>query len=273
MSYRIIYSFLALFFISCEELEVDSDNPFEASEEDQIPEIINWNHNVNGSDVDIDWEGNKYAFEFRYMLETEDYTYPSPYFDWSEWTSDTSVTLTNLDEGHYTFYVKSRFDNKEEQEPYKSTDFEIDAIEGCAVRIYPMYQEITPESDFDLFVYVEECHDLMLMELKLDYNQDELEVSDITTEEIMPENTDLFETMYWENGDITIISGLLNGYSIQDLVNIQNGTTAVAKIRFHAKSQATWSQIIVDEGSSKLRNMNYENMEFHGVGGTIEVVE
>ena len=65
MSYRIIYSFLALFFISCEELEVDSDNPFEASEEDQIPEIINWNHNVNGSDVDIDWEGNKYAFEFR----------------------------------------------------------------------------------------------------------------------------------------------------------------------------------------------------------------
>ena len=90
----------------------------------------------------------------------------------------------------------------------------------------------------------------------------------------MPENTDLFETMYWEeNGEITIIAGLLNGYSIQDLVNIQNGTTAVAKIRFHAKSQTSWSQIIVDEGSSKLRNMNYEDMEFHGVSGTVEVTE
>ena len=47
----------------------------------------------------------------------------------------------------------------------------------------------------------------------------------------------------------------------------------MAKIRFHAKSQATWSQIIVDEESSKLRNTNYEDMEFHGVSGTVEVVE
>ena len=78
---------------------------------------------------------------------------------------------------------------------------------------------------------------------------------------------------HWENGNITIITGLYNGYSIQDLVNIQNGTTAVAKIRFHAKSQTTWSQIIVDEGSSILRNINYEDIEFYGVSGTVEVIE
>lgn len=270
---------MALLFFSCEELEIDSDNPFEADSSEQIPAVNDINANIdsdNPSSVDFNWGGNDFALEFSYMLEYYvDYADQvwQPYNNWSNWTTEKNIWFYNLDEGHYTFYVKSRFDDKEEQEPYQSTDFEIDAIEGCAVRMYPLYQEITPESDFDLFVYVEECHDLMLMDLRLQYNQDELEVSDLTAEEIIPENTDLFETMYWENGDITIIAGLLNGYSIQDLVNIQNGTTAVAKIRFHAKSQTSSSQIIIDEGSSKLRNMNYENMEFHGVGGTIEVVE
>lgn len=206
------------------------------------------------------------------MLETQDYSEPSPYLDWSEWITEENITLNNLDEGHYILFLKSRIGSKEDAQGL-SINFDIDAIEGCAVRMYPLYQEIKLESDFDLFVYVEECPDLMLMELNLKYNQDELEVSDITAEDIIPENTDLFETMYWENEDITIIAGLLNGYSIQDLVNIQNGTTAVAKIRFHAKSQTSWSQIVVNEESSKLRNMNYEDMEFHGVSGTVEVTE
>ena len=276
MAIRILYLFLILLLTSCEELEIDESSPFEADPNLQIPEVTSIYESINGSSVDFNWGGNDFALEFSYMVEYYvDYADQvwQPYNNWSDWTTNHTTYYNDLDEGNYTFYVRSRFGLIEEQEPYFSTDFEIDAISGCAVRMYPLYQEITPESDFDLFVYVEECPDLMLMELNLKYNQDELEVSDITAEDIMPENTDLFETMYWENGNITIIAGLLNGYSIQDLVNIQNGTTAVARIRFHAKSQTTWSQIIVDEGSSKLRNMNYEDMEFHGVSGTVEVTE
>lgn len=205
------------------------------------------------------------------MLETQDYSEPSPYLDWSEWITDKNITLNNLDEGRYVFYLKSRIGSKEDDQEL-SIDFDINAVEGCAVRMYPLYQEITPESDFDLFVYIEECHDLMLMDLRLEYNQDELEVNDVIAEDTISNNTDLVETMYWgDDGNITIIAGLLNQNSIQNYN--ENGTAAVAKIRFHAKSQTTWSQIVVNEESSKLRNTNYEDMEFHGVSGTVEATE
>ena len=260
---------------SCEELEIDESNTFEADPNLQIPEVTSIYESINGSSVDFNWGGNDFALEFSYMVEYYvDYADQvwQPYNNWSNWTTEKNIWFYNLDEGHYTFYVKSRFDDKEEQEPYQSTDFEIDAIEGCAVRMYPLYQEITPESDFDLFVYIEECPDLMLMDLRLQYDQDELEVNDITAEDIISENTDLFETMYWDdNGNITIIAGLLNEKSIQNYN--ENGTAAVARIRFHAKSQTTRSQIIVDEGSSILRNINYEDIEFYGVSGTVEVIE
>jgi len=157
MAIRIIYLFLILLFTSCEELEVDEDSIFEADSSEQIPEVTQINETITGSSASFAWQGNEYALEFSYKLITLSYS-DSVYSDWSDWTTerDTPPALFSfLDEGDYMFIVKSRFDDKEEEAP-KSINFEINNIEGPALRIYPLSQTANVDDVIDVYLYFEE---------------------------------------------------------------------------------------------------------------------
>ena len=117
IKFNCISSLLLLFlFTSCEELEIDPDNPFEAEIDEQIPEIIYLDQTVDRSTASFNWEGNKFAFSYSFRLESQSYENPvGIYINWSDWSSDTLVTLEDLDEGQYIFKVKSRFDELEDR--------------------------------------------------------------------------------------------------------------------------------------------------------------
>jgi hypothetical protein len=51
---------------------------------------------------------------------------------WTEWTSNTSITIDSLDEGKHTFSVKAKNDKVEETE-YPSVNFHINSIRGPAI--------------------------------------------------------------------------------------------------------------------------------------------
>ena len=161
MAFRIVSLFLILIFTSCEELEIDPESIFEADADQQIPDVTHLNVNINGSSADFDWGGNDFALEFSYMVEyyiDSDNQVWQPYNNWSDWTTETAVTLNSLDEGSYTFQIKSRFGNVEELEgeSYQSTDFEIDNINGPALRIYPLSQTAHPGDEIDVYLYFED---------------------------------------------------------------------------------------------------------------------
>ena len=138
ISIRIFSLFLILLTISCEELEIDLESVFEDEISEQIPVTETLTETVSGSTADFVWTGTEYAMEFCYKLEVTGHTSVAlvnqSYFDWSDWSTVTSKQFTELDEGSYTFTVKSRFDTTEEVEPHQSTGIEINNIPGPALR-------------------------------------------------------------------------------------------------------------------------------------------
>jgi len=140
------------------------------------PETSNLEANIDSSSVSISWESNKFALSFSYRLESLSYTNPiSVFLEWSEWSPDTSVTLEPLDEGEYSFYVKSRFNIETEEETPKEVYFTVDAIPVPALRIYPMDQEVDRDSSFQLYVYASNIQNILIGEIYIEFDNSIIE--------------------------------------------------------------------------------------------------
>ena len=159
---NIIYVLLGLFIFSCDEFDPISGMPDLTLLEHDCGET-----ECSSSSVTLSWEGNEFASDYSYRLElSEDdvNNYPfevDTYKNWSDWSTETSVTLTYLDEGIYDFYVKSRFNIETEQGVATYITFEIDAIDaiaGPALRMYPLRQTVNTSENatFDIYLYAEE---------------------------------------------------------------------------------------------------------------------
>ena len=128
---------------SCDEPVLD--NIFDG---DITPGIEIENEGLNGSeintsDITLDWSGNDFSFEFSYLLEPRD-------ADWSDWDSTMTAYYDYLDEGPYVFKVKGRFDENEEQETPDSILFNVNAIDGPGLRVYPLYKSANTGEEFDV---------------------------------------------------------------------------------------------------------------------------
>ena len=136
------------------------ENPFEAASSEQIPEITLVNNNIDGSTANVSWEGNDFAMEFSYKLKynltDSAHLVNKSYYNWSDWTAMNGTSFNYLDEGSYTFFVKSRFDTIEEKEPYTSSSFQINNISGPALRIYPLNQTAYSGDTISVYLYFEE---------------------------------------------------------------------------------------------------------------------
>ena len=183
---RIISLFLTFLLISCDELEVDEGSIYEASVSDQIPDINNLVVDIDGSSVSFTWLGNEFAHDFSYKLVAEnlsgmpdaDHLIEQPYYQWSEWTDITSISIFDLDEGDYYFYVKSRFDQIEAVEPFQSGIININNIAGPALRIYPLHQTAQPGDTIDVYLYFEEVsvdENVAGMDVNINIDQNGLE--------------------------------------------------------------------------------------------------
>ena len=162
---NIIYVFLGLFIFSCDEYDPNSGTP-----KVDIHDIFNGSP-LSTNSLTLSWEGNEFASDFSYRLEPLDYnTIVGIDTAWSEWSIDTSVTLTYLNEGNYNFYVKSRYNLDTEEDIPDMVSFIIDAVTGPALRMYPLYQAVVPESSCDIYFFVEEVENLAGMELYISYN-------------------------------------------------------------------------------------------------------
>ena len=152
---------LPLIFLctSCEEL-AEGTSPFgDTASSDNIPNVTTINESIDGSSAEISWAGNEFALEFSYRLKYNltDSTHMvnQTYFNWSDWTIDMEANFDKLDDGEYTFYVKSRFDLIE-QETSTSLSFQINNISGPALRVYPLSQIAYSGDSINVYLYFEE---------------------------------------------------------------------------------------------------------------------
>ena len=265
-----LFLFLVVFF-SCDkipDLEVIDPEP----EGDAAPTtILNTNQTFfNQSSVNVAWVGNEYAISFQYKAtplsyDSLGYNFLGSYADWSTWNTDTDVQLNNLDDGFYTFYVQSRYTSDLQEETPKNFTFQVDAVSGTSLRIYPLYQQVGKNSNCDFYIYADNVTDLAGMEIHLTYDSQLFTFDDA----IMPGNSSLpiFITEHdIETSNITIIATVGEFDAI-------SGTKVLAKITLQSK-QVPLSAPISILDSSQLRNSGGNIIEItNRVSGQIEVID
>ena len=266
ISSQILCSFLALIFLSCEELGVDPDNPFEAPQEDQNPEIIDFYYNIDGSTINFHWEGNEYALEFSYKLTVLSYDNPAqqPYFEWSHWTTNTETifAMEDLDEGQYTIHLKSRIGEVEQPAP-NSLNFEIDNIQSSALRIYPINQFVREGDSFEIFVFAENIHnrDIAGSQITLHFNTSLIEYNDVDN---CGTHNDIFCPRL-ADGSLTLVNWNINGDFGENM--------PLAHLSF-TKLGNDSEEIIIYDGETILRNSSNEKINIDSfVNGRVHATE
>ena len=265
MKYSLHLLFVIL-FLSCEGIQVD-DLLCDFSNENAPPTTtINQTATTYfNSSVSLYWAGNDYATSFSYRLEPLSYTDTAKtYTSWSDWDTLNTVTLTNLDDGDYNFYIKSRYTIEDEEIPQLVT-FSVNAIASPALRMYPLYQQVSIGESYNVYIYVEDVVDLTGMQLHISYPAS-LNANTVAPGSILSNSAIFFDTINSTDGTIELISTAENftGYT---------GSGTLAKITFTAGSSARLDTLHIND-SSMLRNSgNLPITILNRMYGLIEVVE
>ena len=143
---------------NCDVCDNDATNDCEEFiDEIQPPETIITTVETlfESSSVSLNWVGNDYAISFSYRLEPLSYSDTvKTYTNWTEWDTTTVVNFENLDDGFYDFYIRGRFTTDIIEDPIILT-FEVDAVSGTALRVYPLYQQVKKGESCDFYIYVD----------------------------------------------------------------------------------------------------------------------
>ena len=243
---------LSLFIMSCDVLttQVDDvnpdDNPIDPDNPDFIPPTTTLisapdeGEIISVDNVTFKWRGNDPSCTFSYHLNNE---------IWSEWTQDTLVTYTYLDEGEYIFSVKSCYPTGVEEDPEKSVSFTIDAVKGPALRFYKKKVETPAGSNFQIEVWAEEVSELAIISINIDFNTNYLQVQNLNiyndeTAFLRKNGGNIIEVHNFDNsnGNITVYLSRTD----TDPLGV-DGSGALFIISFTAKSRGT-TNITFDNG-------------------------
>ena len=219
---------LSLVFYSCEnepafDNPLDPENPVFDPPETMIVSGPEEGNIVNTSSVSFSFSGNDLVVEYSYNLNNT---------GWSEWSSETGITLSYLDEGMHNFQVKGRYLSLDEDLTSAEVNFEVDAIEGPSIRVFPLLSmtEIGQIKTVDIFI--EEVEAVMLTEFTISYNPLFVALQNIEMGELLSEfsgETVMINESFEENGinfirfDIGVALGEVGGI---------NGSGSIVKIEF-----------------------------------------
>ena len=238
--------FIGLIFgiLSCSDsLENPSqDNPLDPGNPTFIPSLttIIIGHSegeiLDTADVNFKWRGNREDSEFSYRLGE---------LKWSDWSDDSTVSYTYLDELEYIFEVKSRYLPGIEQEQPQSVIFTVDAVNGPSFIIFNRHNVVAAGETFTVDILAEEVEDFFAAQIIIDYDPLRLEVIsilayDAESDFLRKNNAEVILFSEFDNqaGQINIDLGIWNG----DPAGV-SGTGAMIEIRFKA----------LDSGSTILR--------------------
>ena len=183
---------------------------------------------------------------------------------WSDWDPINTVTFTNLDDGDYIFYIKSRYTVENEEAPQLVT-FSVNAITGISLRMYPLYQQVTSGENFSMYIIIEDVVDLGGLELHLSYPPSTLTAISMITETVLSNSSIFFDTIN-SDGTIELIS------TAADFTGF-TGSGILAKINFTAGSSASLDTLHIND-SSIIRNSGNVPIDIlNRIYGLIEVVE
>ena len=254
-----------MFLFACGDLELDNpldpDNP-----EYEIPETTIISGPAEGeivetSSVSFTWEGNEEAIEYSTNINN---------LGWSEWMSVTEITYDYLDEGDYTFQVKSRYISEDEDETPAEINFTVDAVHGPALRVFPLLTTTSVSQPTIIEIYMEEVENIMASEFSISYNPLLVTVESVTKGNLLEnfngESVLIYETQT-DGNNATITFDI--GVAVGDNAGII-GSGSVASIEFMPVSIGEFDIDISTESTFRDNN-NLEIQVEQIVNGRFEV--
>ena len=160
--------FIIAIFLGCEK--TTTFNPLDSEHNPDFipPDTFLISDEIEGSIFDIssitiEWEGSESVTEFSYNLDG---------LEWSNWSTNTAVTLEYLDEGAHVFYVKGRSPSKEGNTV--SVSFAVDVMSGPGLRVHKWLSTPNVMDMIDIDIYAEEVTGLVLAEFQVTYDSNYL---------------------------------------------------------------------------------------------------
>lgn len=234
--------------MSCDRPEEPrKDNPLDPESPDYTrPRVGSIKSSISRADVEFEWkaaltfqwEASKPLLEYRYQLVTNDkdwsawckannpsaqYSYNLNNAEWSGWTTNNSYKFYSLDEGEYTFLVKTRYighENLKSEEPGYLSPGEyqmvtVDAVKGPALMIRPRSVIVKQGTRFKVQIMAEEVTDLMAAYLVLNYNNSSLKLEGVENGDFLSKYNNgqiIFLMNPVNEGKIGINTGVVAGY-------------------------------------------------------------
>tara|TARA_B100000902_G_C27072823_1_gene794912 strand:- start:48 stop:848 length:801 start_codon:yes stop_codon:yes gene_type:complete len=202
---------VVLFFFACEDAEftnpLDSENNPDFIEPDTYI-LTDLDNSIQSEDnLVIEWIGNDFVSDYSYNFNNQ---------GWSEWSDQNSLSLSYLDEGIYTFEVKGRYITLIEDISPAIVTFEVDAVNGPGLRIFPLYKNISPDDNM-ISLYLEEVQNISFGTISISIQSNDcitrFNIESIQLGDLFVENSNIFihDSMQQEsiiNFGLTDIEGL-----------------------------------------------------------------
>ncbi|MFC1718642.1 cohesin domain-containing protein [Candidatus Poribacteria bacterium] len=260
ISVHIAMAMLVIACLSCGEVDkpISEDPP-----ETFIETRLNEHSLVTNIYLDIQWRGSQYVDEFSYRCEEI-----PDLSDWSQWSNETSVKLEYLDQGDYTFEVKGRYAEDNEDESPATLMFTVD-FDGPGVLLKPLKKKLILGEKFALEIMADDVTDLMVAHLLLHYDPAQLEAQSVIPGAVFEgSKTPLFFSTIDASQGIIDISMSTAGATPSRI----QGTEPIAVVRFKSLSVGE-SPISFDEKSEFFDSAGKPVSIINRIDGVVEVTE
>jgi len=210
------------------------DNPFDPDNPDYVPpttEIYTGPHDSETIGVDsviFKWRGSHPECYFSYSLDDE---------TWSEWSRDTVLIRTYLDEGDHAFSVKCRYPSGEVEKEPLVIRFTVDAIAGPALWICHKKTSTLINSDFSIDVILEEVSNLSMASIVVNFDPTYLQIQSyavLEDESILSGKQLIKVNNYDNNGKLTVYLALVGESN-----PVLSGTGSIIRVHFLSLKRGT----------------------------------
>ncbi|MFC1547219.1 cohesin domain-containing protein [Candidatus Neomarinimicrobiota bacterium] len=158
---------LMLVMLSCvtTPTEPEFDNPLDPDIPDYVPPLTTLTTEIaptiHTSSLTLSWQGTTLQCEYAWRLDAQPYT---------DWLTDTTLTLDYLDEGDHAFEIKCRYPTGDEETTPLRVAFTVDAVPNQSLLLYPYRVEAVNGQPLVVELQAHGITGLTALEVNLEYN-------------------------------------------------------------------------------------------------------
>ena len=193
LTLTVIYVFVIISSFTCKPPNVPSDlnkgfdNPNDPGGTNFTKPEVYFDSLLSTKDNDVlrirtvtyAWHGNKSVIKFSWKLDST---------SWSAWTTDTVLTLNNINDDKHAFFVKALHLNNTFESNTIKRNFEVDILQSPAMYISPLVVEKNVQQEFDVVLRIKKVASLLSSRVLIKYDKTKVQIISSTADPFLASN-------------------------------------------------------------------------------------